>query len=73
MDGVAAPIIEGQYVEASPGVRLHYASCGDPGKPLMLLLHGFPAFWGAWREIMPALARRHRRSHAQLRYLATPL
>jgi pimeloyl-ACP methyl ester carboxylesterase len=59
MDAAAAPIVEGQYVEASPGVRLHYASCGDPAKPLMLLLHGFPEFWGAWREIMPALAKRH--------------
>jgi pimeloyl-ACP methyl ester carboxylesterase len=51
-----APIIEGQYLEATPGVRLHYASCGDPGKPLMLMLHGFPEFWGAWRGIMPAFA-----------------
>ncbi|MFP5406224.1 MAG: alpha/beta fold hydrolase [Gammaproteobacteria bacterium] len=43
-----------QFVEVAPGVRLHYASCGDPSRPLMLMLHGFPEFWGAWREIMPA-------------------
>jgi pimeloyl-ACP methyl ester carboxylesterase len=30
------------------GTRLHYAQSGDPGKRLMLFVHGFPEFWAAW-------------------------
>ena len=52
-------IRDGQYVEVQPGLRLHYASCGDPSKPLLLLLHGFPEYWGAWRGLMPAFADDH--------------
>ncbi len=51
-------ILAGQTAEVAPGVRLHYASCGNPSKPLMLMLHGFPEFWGAWHEIMPAFCGR---------------
>lgn len=51
-------VVAGQFVEVAPGLRLHYASCGDPSKPLMLMLHGFPEFWGAWRQIMPAFSDR---------------
>jgi pimeloyl-ACP methyl ester carboxylesterase len=36
------------------GVRLHYAEAGSG--PLVLLLHGFPEFWYAWRRQIPALA-----------------
>ncbi|XP_064621053.1 epoxide hydrolase 4-like [Lineus longissimus] len=30
-------------------VKIHYVSAGDPNKPLMLFLHGFPEFWFSWR------------------------
>ncbi|MGH2484380.1 MAG: alpha/beta fold hydrolase [Ktedonobacterales bacterium] len=40
------------------GVRLHYVAAG--AGPLVLLLHGFPQFWYAWRHQLPALARTHR-------------
>lgn len=43
----------GQYAELGNGIRLHYASCGEPGAPLMLFLHGFPEYWGAWEELLP--------------------
>jgi len=36
------------------GIRLHIAECGSG--PLVLLLHGFPEFWGAWRQQLTALA-----------------
>jgi len=32
------------------GVRLHYVEAGDPTKPLILFLHGFPEFWLCWRH-----------------------
>ncbi len=38
------------------GIRLHVAECGPEDGPLMLLLHGFPEFWYAWRKHMPLLA-----------------
>ena len=41
-------------------VRLHYAAMGDPDAPLLLCLHGFPEYWGAWRNVMPLLAKRFR-------------
>ena len=38
------------------GIRLHVAECGDPGAPLVVLLHGFPEFWWTWRRQLPVLA-----------------
>ena len=43
-----------RYVDAGD-VRLHVAIGGD-GPPL-LLVHGWPENWYAWRNVMPALAR----------------
>jgi pimeloyl-ACP methyl ester carboxylesterase len=39
------------------GVRMHYVT-GGTGEPLVLM-HGWPQSWYAWREIMPALADRY--------------
>lgn len=36
------------------GTRLHVAVAGDG--PLVLLVHGYPQFWWAWRTQLPALA-----------------
>jgi pimeloyl-ACP methyl ester carboxylesterase len=43
-----------RYIDAGE-VRLH-AVIGGEGPPL-LLVHGWPEFWYAWRMLMPALAR----------------
>ncbi|MGH6956861.1 MAG: alpha/beta fold hydrolase [Caulobacteraceae bacterium] len=37
-------------------VRLHLAEAGPEDGPLVLLLHGFPEFWLAWRAQVEALA-----------------
>lgn len=39
---------------AANGARFHVAEMGEG--PLVLLLHGFPQFWWAWRHQMTALA-----------------
>ncbi len=39
---------------AANGARFHLAEAG--AGPLVLLLHGFPEFWWAWRHQLPALA-----------------
>jgi pimeloyl-ACP methyl ester carboxylesterase len=40
------------------GVRLHVAEAGD-GEPVMLL-HGFPLHWYAWRHVIPLLSGDYR-------------
>ncbi|HLZ25150.1 MAG TPA: alpha/beta hydrolase [Ktedonobacterales bacterium] len=45
------------YAETN-GTRLHYVAAGTG--PLVLLLHGFPAFWYSWRHQLPVLAGRFR-------------
>ena len=39
------------------GIRLHYVESGPSEGPLVVLLHGFPEFWYAWRSQLPALAQ----------------
>ena len=48
-----------QSVEAD-GVRVFYRAAGDPGAPVILLLHGFPASSFMFRELMPRLADSYR-------------
>lgn len=43
---------EHRFVAAN-GTRLHVAEAGDG--PLVLLVHGYPQFWWAWRHQLPAL------------------
>lgn len=40
--------------ESVGGIRLHWVEAGEG--PLVLLLHGFPELWLAWRNQIPALA-----------------
>lgn len=45
----------GQFAQVADDIRLHYVSAGERGKPLVLLLHGFPEFWMAWKDVLPRL------------------
>src|SRR2546421_12613116 len=52
----AAVAIGGPWAHRSVsanGTRFHVAEAGDG--PLVLLLHGFPEFWWAWRHQLAAL------------------
>src|SRR3954464_9758660 len=41
------------------GTELHYVSAGSSGSPV-LLVHGFPETWWAFRKLIPLLAAEHR-------------
>jgi len=41
------------------GAELHVVTAGDHGSPV-LLVHGFPETWWAFRRLIPLLATRHR-------------
>ena len=49
---------EHRQVQAN-GISLHVATAGDPKKPAVMLLHGFPEGWFSWRPIMEELADDH--------------
>jgi pimeloyl-ACP methyl ester carboxylesterase len=50
--------VRARFVSGINGLDIHYleAGFGRPGRPLALLLHGFPELAFSWRKIMPALA-----------------
>ncbi len=47
-----------RFVDDVNGLRVHILEAGfEPGgRPLVLLLHGFPEIAYSWRKVMPALA-----------------
>jgi pimeloyl-ACP methyl ester carboxylesterase len=47
---MSAAIEQGQYAQLSNGMRLHFASAGTRGRPLMLFVHGFPEAWFEWQH-----------------------
>src|SRR5215510_10157529 len=38
------------------GIDMFLRAAGDPNAPLVLFLHGFPEYSGAWDEVLPAFA-----------------
>jgi len=48
-----------QFANLPNGTRLHYASAGEPGKPLILFVHGFPEFWYAWERQLAEFGQTH--------------
>lgn len=56
-----APIADGirsRFADNGNGLTMHYLEAGwqEPGRPLVVLLHGFPELAYSWRKIIPALA-----------------
>lgn len=45
---MSAEIQANQFAALPNGTRLHYASAGERGGPLILFVHGFPEFWYEW-------------------------
>jgi pimeloyl-ACP methyl ester carboxylesterase len=50
--------VRSRFVPDVNGLRVHVLEAGfdPPGRPCVLLLHGFPELAYSWRKVMPALA-----------------
>src|SRR5438309_1807631 len=66
------PGIRSRFVRGVNGLDIHILEAGyaPAGRPLVLLLHGFPEIAYSWRKVMPALARP--RKHYQWYYATRP-
>ena len=54
-----APVVDGvrsRFVDTATGLRMHLLEAGTPGRPVVVLLHGFPELAYSWRHQLPALA-----------------
>jgi pimeloyl-ACP methyl ester carboxylesterase len=58
--GPEVPGVRHREADLATGVRLHVAEAGDPAAPPLLLVHGWPQHWWAWRDVIPPLAARFR-------------
>ena len=56
--GLTLPGITHHRVEVN-ATTLHYVAAGTSGTPI-LLVHGFPETWWAFRKLIPLLAEHHR-------------
>ena len=55
---ILPPGIRARFIEGINGLTMHVLEAGfeTPGRPCVLLLHGFPEIAFSWRKAMPALA-----------------
>jgi pimeloyl-ACP methyl ester carboxylesterase len=53
------PGVRHEYVDAG-GLRTHIALAGPQDAPPILLVHGWPQNWWAWRHVIPGLAEHYR-------------
>jgi pimeloyl-ACP methyl ester carboxylesterase len=58
LDGLVATDLEHRLLDRSWGQQ-HVVLAGPRGAPGVLLVHGWPQHWLAWREVIPALAAEH--------------
>src|SRR6516165_6887988 len=52
------PGVRSRFVNDINGLRAHILEAGfdTPGRPLVVMLHGFPEIGYSWRKVMPTLA-----------------
>ena len=50
--------VRSRFVDNNNGLIMHILEAGfdKPGRPVILLLHGFPELAYSWRKVIPALA-----------------
>ncbi len=48
--------IRSRIVPGVNGLDMHVLEAGDPGRPALLLLHGFPELAFSWRKVIGPLA-----------------
>jgi pimeloyl-ACP methyl ester carboxylesterase len=48
--------VRSRFVEGVNGLRMHCLEAGEPGRPMLLLLHGFPELAFSWRKVIAPLA-----------------
>lgn len=50
--------VRSRFIDGINGLRMHVLEAGfeEPGRPVVVLLHGFPELAFSWRKIMPVLA-----------------
>ena len=48
--------VRSRFLDGINGLRVHLLEAGDPVRPMILLLHGFPEIAFSWRRMMPGLA-----------------
>jgi len=53
---ILPPGIRARMVEGVNGLTVHLLEAGEPRRPAVLLLHGFPELAWSWRKVMPGLA-----------------
>jgi pimeloyl-ACP methyl ester carboxylesterase len=53
------PGVRHEFVDAG-GLRTHVALAGPEDGPPLMLVHGWPQHWWAWRFVIPELAKTHR-------------
>jgi pimeloyl-ACP methyl ester carboxylesterase len=53
------PGVHHEWIDAGD-LRTHVALAGPEDGPPLLLVHGWPQHWWAWRKVIPALAQRYR-------------
>ncbi len=55
---VLPPGVRSRFVDGVNGLRVHVLEAGfeHQGRPLVLMLHGFPEIAYSWRKVMPAVA-----------------
>ena len=45
--------LEDKFATSADGTKIHYVASGQG--PLVVMIHGFPDYWGSWSKLIPAL------------------